>query len=179
MQFMLSHVAPSLESDKAQLQPGDESDVKIRLHRYTRFPPRKARPRTKLPATKLLSVTMVRLDFLLKKEFLSTKDHDEHIALSVSGLPLSVFSRCMLGYRLHGKLHTQLSLYARVFLRRSGKPQIASPVCLHIAAQTSLVCDGRRMGLTDQSYKCKPAWKGSKYKVQTSSLREEGSPTLN
>lgn len=170
---MLSQVAPSLESDKARLQPGDESDVKIRLRRYTRFPPRKAQPRTKLPATELPFVTTVRLDFLLKKEFLSTKDHDEHIALSVSGLPLSVFSRCVLGYRLHSKLHKQLSLYARVFPRRSGKPQITSRVCLHIAAQTSLVCDGRRTGLTNQSYKCKPAWKGFKYKVQTSSLCEK------
>lgn len=66
---MLNQVVPNLESDKARLQPGDESDVKIRLCRQTRIPTRKALLRTKLPDTELLSVVPVRLEFLLKKDF--------------------------------------------------------------------------------------------------------------
>lgn len=152
-----------------RLQPVDEPDVKLGCAaRYTRILPRKALLRTKLPVTELLAVIAVSLDFLLKNfSLLKITISTLH---SVSGLSLSVFSRYILVYTQQATHPAKPLLmgFSETFGETSDHTLC---VCLHGAAQTSLVCDGRRgTGLRDQSYKCKPALKGFKYKVQTSSL---------
>lgn len=170
IQFMLKQVVLNLGSDKVRLQSGDESDVKLGCADIPES--FQERPCSEQSFPSLAAVCHTgQSGFPSKKEFLSTEDHYEHTALSVSGLS---FERLL---KVHTSLqitwqatHTAKSLLMGFSETFRETPDHILCVCLHVAAQTSFVCDGRRTGLTDQLYKCKPALKGLKYKVQTSSL---------
>lgn len=118
---MLNQAVLSLGSDKVRLQSGDESGVKLGCADTPES--FQERPCSEQSFPSLTAVCHTgQSGFPSKKEFLSTEDHYEHIALSVSGLSLSIFSRYILVYKSRGKLHTQLSLYSWAFLRHSGNP---------------------------------------------------------